>query len=159
MLKQREVLDFCNRVRQAGGANILNDLLPGIPLDSSACLIAHNLNFDCEITPQGGSHSDYNGWVMKIRGSEAEEIEQIANDISNEMDMAIVNEGISFSGSRFFHLKLPSELAEVAAKFDNVWEGYEGYCQGFPNESKNDYARNLPEDQAWLLELSSSELN
>lgn len=44
-----EVLEFCNKVREAGGANPLDALMPSVREEAGECLIARNLNFSCEV--------------------------------------------------------------------------------------------------------------
>jgi len=48
-VSKQELFEFANAIREAGGGNSLDALLPGEPSDSSKCLIARNLNFGCEI--------------------------------------------------------------------------------------------------------------
>lgn len=63
-----EVLDFANRVREAGGANPLDALIPAVPEEPNECLIAKNLNFNCQVDGVNGfigASADYNGaWCM-----------------------------------------------------------------------------------------------
>lgn len=44
-----ELLEFVNKGRDAGGADILDALLPSLPSMPGACLIANALNFGCEV--------------------------------------------------------------------------------------------------------------
>lgn len=46
---EEELLEFVNKGRAAGGANILEALLPSTPSDRNNCLIANALNFNCEV--------------------------------------------------------------------------------------------------------------
>lgn len=48
---EEELLAFANKVRQAGGANVLEALLPSTPNQMKTCLIANALNFGCQIEP------------------------------------------------------------------------------------------------------------
>src|SRR4051812_34694482 len=63
-----ELLAYANRIREAGGANALDALLPSTPQQNSACLIARALNFGCKVYPYV-SETDYadgsQRWVMK----------------------------------------------------------------------------------------------
>jgi hypothetical protein len=44
-----EIFDFCNRVRELGGGELLEALIPGRPGYAGSCLIARNLNFSCDV--------------------------------------------------------------------------------------------------------------
>lgn len=46
---EAELLEFANKVREAGGANILEALLPSKKGMPSTCLIANALNFSCQV--------------------------------------------------------------------------------------------------------------
>jgi len=72
-----ELLAFANDIRRVGGSNdMLHELIPSTPTDSSACLIANALNFQSQI--QGSDYGDQVGenlWEMTI------ENEAVANAI------------------------------------------------------------------------------
>ena len=44
-----ELLKVCNEVRTAGGGSLLDALLPAVPADEDQCIIAKNMNFNCEV--------------------------------------------------------------------------------------------------------------
>ncbi len=44
-----ELLEFANKVRVAGGGKVIEALMPAIPRNPHACLVAKNLNFNCKI--------------------------------------------------------------------------------------------------------------
>ena len=44
-----ELLAFANQVRELGGGESLNALMPAVPMDMKQCLIAKNLNFRCQV--------------------------------------------------------------------------------------------------------------
>lgn len=46
---EKELLDFANAIRKAGGANVIEALLPSEKGNSEACLIANALNFSCTV--------------------------------------------------------------------------------------------------------------
>ncbi len=54
---EEELLEFVNKARAAGGANILEALLPSTPSLASACLIANGLNFGCNVAAMPGTSS------------------------------------------------------------------------------------------------------
>jgi hypothetical protein len=47
---EAELLEFVNKARQAGGANVLEALLPSVPENAKSCLIARGLNFSCSVS-------------------------------------------------------------------------------------------------------------
>lgn len=51
---EEELLEFANKVREAGGADVIDALLPSTPEDAHSCLIANALNFKCHV--DGWSH-------------------------------------------------------------------------------------------------------
>lgn len=73
MLTEQETLDFCNKVREAGGADPIDAFFPSVIGDPNSCLIANGLNFDCYISPKNGTYSkaaDYaEHWVMVIEAN------------------------------------------------------------------------------------------
>lgn len=155
MLSQEQVLEFCNKIRKAGGADVLPSLLPGIPMNSNGCLIANNLNFDCSIGPSGISN-DFGNWVMTIEGDRHIEI---SNKISEELNMPIAcREDSDFSQSTT--LKLPYELGEIAYQFDKTWETIDNYNKQAwirdedRKEAINKYIESL--ESPWLLELTTT---
>lgn len=142
MLTEQEVLDFCNTVRTAGGADILDSLLPGIPLNSQSCLIANNLNFDCRIEPEA-EPDNFEGWNMiltnevrddvtgaLVRHDESVNVLEIAEKISEGSGM-FVNYEMSTVDEAY--ITLDSDLAEVAYAFDNAHETYASYRRGILN--------------------------
>lgn len=122
MYSLAQVEDFCNKVRKAGGAKPLNGLLPGVPQDSESCLIANNLNFECEVGPypltseQVGAVSyrpfddDNQSWVMWVHD------EETRDRIAETIGLVPLNTNDAFG------VILPGDLAEVARRFDVAWD-------------------------------------
>jgi hypothetical protein len=88
---QDEILAFCNKVREAGGGEILEALLPGWQSRNQACLIARNLNFECYVEGLKGAYGGSVGldeggckWVMYTDEHE------IIRTIARRMDLPIV---------------------------------------------------------------------
>jgi hypothetical protein len=48
-----ELLDFANRLRKLGGANVIDAFMPSSPGQANACLIANALNFGASVSPVG----------------------------------------------------------------------------------------------------------
>lgn len=98
-----EVLDFCNKVRAAGGANPLDALVPDCyPEDASQCLVARSLNFSCEVSPKK-SNKTVSHWTLEIENS------VILDRIASELNLKKASE---------YSVWLPAEIASVAYEFD-----------------------------------------
>lgn len=113
-----EILAFANRVRAAGGAEVIEDLMPAVPTDARQCLIARNLNFDSAISsgvafsgimptfPDGSWR-----WMMRLN-MPFEQAAKIAD---------VVEGGILFrpwSHSDILYLSLPETIGNAARAFD-----------------------------------------
>lgn len=110
----QETLDFANKVREAGGADALDALMPSSPQEPGSCLIANALNFSCEISGAEGTFGK-NRWAMFLEGAKA--IEQ-ARKIGKALDLKIrVYEEDSFDGAQIL---LPLEIGQVADDFDKA---------------------------------------
>jgi hypothetical protein len=108
-----EVLNFCNAVREAGGANPLDALLPAVPSDSTSCLIARNLNFSCTVTPSG-DHYQAELWYMEI--DDPQIVETIIDNVDGAEPFVDLNGRVYAT-----RVLLPPEIAQVAIEFDR-WE-------------------------------------
>lgn len=98
---EAEVLDYCNKVRQAGGGEVIDALLPGIPSAAGSCMIARSLNFDSSVYP--GSSRKSGRWVMETR--------------SEEIAQKLVNAGLGEQlGLTAIHL--PKRIGLAAYAFD-----------------------------------------
>lgn len=104
-----KVLEFCNAVREAGGANPLDALLPSVPAESDSCLIARNLNFSCTVTPIG-HHLNPNKWIMLI-----EDEDTFDEIFDNLVEKGILSEQAKYDSNSFY---LPPDIAKVAIIFD-----------------------------------------
>ncbi len=98
-----EVLEFCNRVRAAGGADPLPALLPGDPNNPNTCLVARNLNFDCRILPKEFLSST---WKMYVNDA------ALAKRIANALDLEHEDNAVT----------LPPKIGQVARDFDRADE-------------------------------------
>jgi hypothetical protein len=111
-----ELLEFANKVREAGGGNPLDALMPSVPEDPTACLIARNLNFNCSV-----AGADYgfleslnlpldDQWVMIVHDE----------DLARKIAEAI---GTTYGWNkedRDWQIILPKEIGRVASEFDSV---------------------------------------
>lgn len=119
------VLEFCNDVRYAGGANPLDALMPATPQNTQSCLIARNLNFDCKVTPTD-EH-----WVMETDKSV---VDKIIDQLSDKWDIE------RYRNNAFV---LPKDIGQVAADFDewidDVEAAYEKSKDLLPYIERNGY--------------------
>lgn len=121
-----EVKDFANKVRAAGGGNPIDALMPAVPENPHACLIAKNLNFNCEVTggtfewvtPEG-ERLTLNDWIMVVGNK------RTRDKIAEGLELSTANRTrLSYrpSGERFhtteYAVVLPPEIGQVAHDFD-----------------------------------------
>lgn len=120
-----ETLEFANHVREAGGGNPLDALMPAVPEDSTQCLVAKNLNFNCSVTTVE-FRGQRTAWVMVLEDKE------IRDNIADSLHLAKINYdeetspydgGGFYDGGEFFYaVVLPREIGEVAEGFDSTME-------------------------------------
>lgn len=114
-----ELTDFANKVREAGGGNPLDALMPAVPEDQEQCLIAKNLNFNCEVNTEGPGGS----WIMVLAG-DMETRDKIAEKLGLKKYDWEQN-----PGELQYSVILPAAIGRVADEFDNWAEActYEEY--------------------------------
>jgi len=111
---ETELLDFSNRVRQAGGGDALKALFPSTPSKSSACLIANALNFECRV-----SGSDLPGtpeltnagvpvWFMQLP-------REVATKVAQALDLTVYHSEFESQPSE---VQLPQRIGNTALAFD-----------------------------------------
>lgn len=123
-----ELLVFCNKVREAGGGELIDALMPGDECDPHSCLIARNLNFDCFVNKTGGEPSS---WFMAVPN------EAVAEDISRKLDLPtteVPNPWYDEDDEYVVAVKLPVSIGRVAEAFDN-YELPEAYYTSAGEES------------------------
>jgi hypothetical protein len=100
------LLHFANRVRELGGADFIDKLMPSTPDNAESCLIANALNFNSQIMGHKGV------WSMHVANLE------LAEEISDGMDLAVYHEFDDeiYRGSA---ITLPEEIGLVALAFDS----------------------------------------
>lgn len=102
-----ELIEFANKVREAGGGNPLDALMPSVPGDTQQCLIAKNLNFNCEVDGDGPNGE----WTMHVESAET------AKDIADSLGLELHD---PYEDDYFNTVILPPEIGEVARVFDSV---------------------------------------
>lgn len=116
---EEELLEFVNRGRAVGGANILEALLPSKPGETQSCLIANALNFGCEVY---GAPDDVKGfssvtWAMYLpENMEEKDALAIARALDCEY-MAPRHDATEHEGHKQCII-LPEHIGNAAAAFD-----------------------------------------
>lgn len=129
---EEELLAFANKMRDAGDADPLESLLPSVPHQSNACLIANALNFSSTVDslsydddgqwvgsrevpgllPDSGVHL----WGMRLPNMERERAQRIADAV--ECSLIEVNADEVGSVGYKYIIKLPVEIGLAAHAFD-----------------------------------------
>lgn len=126
-----ELLEYANRVRELGGADTLDALLPSKPVDAKACLIAQAVNFESSVVPDDSFHeSGSQRWYMvPWRGNDAQS-DELARELAEKLDAetGVVNvlNGKQIQGpygpisdrSERVGVLLPEEIGNAAMAFD-----------------------------------------
>jgi hypothetical protein len=121
---EQELLDFVNRARAAGGANVLEALLPSKPSDPNTCLIARGLNFSCAVSCDV-FWDEQERWQMSLPDNMPfEQAKAIADalecplinwrSIDDEWVLATAENWGNFDPS----IVLPEHISNAAAAFD-----------------------------------------
>ena len=134
-----ELLEFANAVREAGGGNPLDALMPAVPEDAHQCLIARNLNFNCQVRGADGVlfkngnvvNQDNDTWIMYI------EDEKIVRAVAKKLNLKkVYHEGWNSKKqewepdtSRPVGVLLPRRIGRIAYEFDNALDSidYDGF--------------------------------
>lgn len=116
---EEELLEFVNKGRKAGGANLLEALLPSVPSESSECLIANALNFSCAVLPSFElTHNDdaILNWYMAVpTNMDIEQVEVVAEALDLVVDRLPNAE--KYQQGRLG--PLPAHIGNAAQAFDD----------------------------------------
>lgn len=112
-----EVLEFANRVREAGAGNPLTALMPAVPTASSQCLVAKNLNFNCRVAADADTDE---AWFMEVAD------EGLAREIGKQLNLNVYKAGATWAGVGEWRITLPEAIGSVASDFDKAWYLAEG---------------------------------
>lgn len=146
---QRASLDtlreFANKVREAGGGNPIDALIPAVPGNAKECLIAKNLNFNCEVNKNCGL-----GWVMEV-GNNKELANKIGEALGLDIDEERFEDGYYNdldewvdSSEDHYMIVLPEEIGQVAEDFDEFFVRDEAHFSQEVLENDPDLAEFLP---------------
>lgn len=144
-----ELQEFANKVREAGGGNPLDALMPAVPQDPKQCLIAKNLNFNCTVQPSstnyGDDYENPNAWLMILEDHGVRD--SIADSLGLEKTDYVRNEWKDgYKDVTYPAVKLPAKYARVAQDFDIVQDfvhivsGYSQYLELTEEESLEESA-------------------
>lgn len=123
---EEELLEFANKGRLAGGANVLEALLPSDIGNAASCLIANALNFSCYIEPtddgivEDGDFRRY--WNMDLPDNmDKESVHQLADALGVEVISDPVRH-MDLYGDVWYEgatLALPAHIGNAADAFDD----------------------------------------
>lgn len=108
-----ELLEFCNKGRAAGAADLLDALLPSQPGNSEACLIANAMNFGCWVDRMAFVERERRGiegspWFMIIARMPQERAQVIADALG--CSLHDTDDGLA--------IMLPEHIGNAAEAFD-----------------------------------------
>lgn len=117
---EEEVLDFANRLRKIGGAEVIEAFFPSNPGSASSCLIANALNFGCSVAPgpsgrnaDGSIRPEYQYWCMDFPyHMYGAEVERIAEEMGCEVQRLAYTET--------HQMRLPRLIGNAAHAFDSA---------------------------------------
>lgn len=127
---ETELLNFANKVRKAGGADVLDALLPSKMSEPTQCLIARALNFHCYVTPwapvddrnKDEWSSGAGKWVMIPQRGNAADCEQLARELASALKLRLVRtiseDEDGQKGDTVYSLMLPEHIGNAASAFD-----------------------------------------
>lgn len=126
---EEEVLAYVNRVREVGGGDILDALLPSEPGNANACLIARGLNFSCEVWPiyDRRNNGEWWGWRMEVDASIADKLIE-----DSELGLEYQDDIRNVTYGNLIHLILPRRIGAAAQAFDE----FQGWTTKYNGEEK-----------------------
>ena len=104
-----ELLEFANKVREAGGGDVIEALMPSNPAIPESCLIANALNFNCQVS--GGIGEP---WYMMISDR------AVARKIVDKLGLKGEYLEDSALSTRAANVYLPDKIGHVARDFDRA---------------------------------------
>lgn len=122
MATEEELLEFANKLREVGGAEPLEALLPSNPAHSQDCLIANAVNFGITVDSFGGNATcDPDGsllWILDLPYN-------MAPERRKEIAVAL---GLkeTYGSYDYISLRLPKEIGNAAHAFDSG-DAYQEY--------------------------------
>lgn len=127
---EEELLAFANSIRQAGGAGVLDALLPSVQGNQHKCLIANALNFGCEVVPawdalditmdEGKFKSGASKWIMRLPDNLTQAQRDGLNKVKGVNLRHFHEDSLypSVNDEDFYYLTLPEPIGNAADAFD-----------------------------------------
>lgn len=113
-----ELLTFANLVREAGGGNPIDAVMPAVPSDPHQCLVAKNLNFNCIVM---GSEEEEGAWVMAVPDRDLAERVSAAIDMPIETGRWWTRDERGYREVLFENaVRLPDRIGNLAGAFDDA---------------------------------------
>lgn len=119
---EAELMEFANKVRQAGGANIIDAFMPSEPEQPTACLIANALNFSCSVVPAGEqkSNGEHDHWYMALpKNMSIKKAQTIADAVNCRLYTHSGRYGVIER-----RIVLPRLIGNAAHAFDSATRGW-----------------------------------
>lgn len=127
---ERELLNFANKIRKAGGADILDSLLPSIREDSMSCLVATAVNFQSEVIPwmpakephrvlnkywRDGSEK----WLMIPQRGNQDDCNKLARELAKKLKLRLLRQSLGGKPVEYaYGVLLPKHISNAAQAFD-----------------------------------------
>lgn len=121
---KEELLEFANKVREAGEGTFIDALMPSYAHMTDSCLIANALNFECKVDSYWKTESEEStcerNWYMFLgdRKDLALKIAEVIGSTASETDPDPLREPNRYPESRGWNVKLPQHIGNAAAAFD-----------------------------------------
>lgn len=127
---EAELLEFANKVRKAGGAEVIPALLPSLPCDPVACLIANALNFGCEVDGTSVLPAEHGGglWMMQFLGGTHKECLTRRNAVAKALNLELYGD----DEADWPAVLLPEHIGNAALAFDQ-YRAFERYMLSHEN--------------------------
>lgn len=112
---EEELLEFANKIRNAGGANIIEAFMPSVVGEPESCLIANALNFSCSVNPVHPHlpNGEFPAWHMMFPyRTTCDEVELIAETVGCKCPPGY------WGGVIDDTIILPREIGNAAQAFD-----------------------------------------
>jgi hypothetical protein len=155
-----ELHSFANKVRAAGGGNPIDALMPAVPQDTEQCLIAKNLNFNCEVKGTIGYDFPFGSWVMELTDREIRD--RIAAALN--LETAERNGDYCEPCAKFYAVLLPDEIGAIAAAFDDAADNLDSLVEAIDYDFNEKFGQWLgtapltPEQNEWLTATIENDL-
>lgn len=133
---KEELLAYANRIRQAGGADALDALLPAKAGDAKRCLIARALNFGCTVGALTDEEYTDGSYVWYMETPDADTTRRLAcamrartlwiTDLDHKVSDEYPSRGPSPARGDRLVMLLPKRIGNAAHAFDDRHPEFKG---------------------------------